>query len=66
MLFKELCELNYIYIYIYIYFFFFFFSQAISRVIDGDEEVGKSRTLIDSGVEKAAKQLQEYTKRWDE
>jgi hypothetical protein len=41
-------------------------SQAISRVIDSDEEVGKSRTLIDGGVEKAAKQLQEYTKRWDE
>ena len=35
-------------------------------MIDSDDEVGKSRTLIDSGVEKAAKQLEEYTKRWDE
>ena len=35
-------------------------------MINGDEEVGKSRTLIDGGVEKAAQQLQEYTKRWDE
>ena len=40
--------------------------KAISRIVDSDEEVGKSRTLIDSGVEKAAKQLQEYTKKWDE
>lgn len=46
--------------------FFIYFCQAISRVIDSDEEVGKLRTLIDGGVEKAAKQLQEYTKRWDE
>ena len=42
------------------------FLQPIAHVIDGDEEVGKSRTLIDSGVEKAAKQLEEYTKRWNE
>lgn len=40
--------------------------QPISKVIDEDEEVGKSRTLIDGGVEKAAKQLEEYTKRWNE
>ena len=42
------------------------FRQPISKVIDGDEEVRKSRTLIDGGVEKAAKQLEEYTKRWNE
>lgn len=47
-------------------FFSVTYCQAISRVIDGDDEVGKSRTLINSGVEKAAKQLEEYTKRWDE
>ena len=43
-----------------------YLHQPISKVIDSDEEVKKSRTLIDGGVEKAAKQLEEYTKRWNE
>ena len=40
--------------------------QAMSQVIDRDEEVKKIRTSIESGVEKAAAQLQEYTHNWDE
>lgn len=35
-------------------------------VVDKDEEVKKIRTAIDVGVEKATRQLQEYSKSWDE
>ncbi len=40
--------------------------QPISVVIEQDEDVKKTRAFIDGGVEKAAAQLQEYTKNWDE
>ena len=39
--------------------------QAICEVIGRDDDVRKIRTSIEAGVEKAAAQLQEYTKNWD-
>jgi hypothetical protein len=35
-------------------------------VIDRDEDVKKIRVSINTGLEKAAKQLQAYVKNWDE
>ena len=44
----------------------FYSVQPIHQVIDRDDEVKKIRTTITAGVEKAAKQLQAYTRNWDE
>ncbi len=40
--------------------------QAISVVMDQDEDVRKTRASIEAGVEMAATQLVAYTKSWDE
>ena len=45
---------------------FFFFPQSICQVIDKDDDVKKTRTSIENGVQRAASNLQEYVKTWDE
>ncbi len=42
------------------------FVQPIFAVVYKDEDVKKIRMTIETGVEKASRQLQEYTKCWDE
>ncbi len=40
--------------------------QSISQVIDKDEDVKKTRSSIEGGVQRAATRLQEYVRTWDE
>ncbi len=40
--------------------------QTICQVVDKDEDVKKTRSSIESGVQNAATRLQEYVMTWDE
>lgn len=42
------------------------FLQTICQVIDRDEDVKKTRSSIEGGVQNAATRLQEYVMTWDE